>query len=297
MSLQLSVIILTNTLDDDIYNINRNCIQSLLDSENWDSLGGIEIFLIESNRESPHNYGERVNHIIPDEPFNFNRFFNIGIEKSKGQYIALCNNDIVFSPLWFSEILKVKEQKPRSLCFSTIDRNYRGMSHDIFPDNHGYYTGWNNKSHFSPWSFVLDRAIFSVTGKLDETFDLFYADDDFLMTLRKYGLDNVLVTGSRVTHLGQQVINKLSERKSYKIIYKKDYPIPDKYLKRGFSWLWDDVRFYDGFFKMLKKWGDEKTNRRINRLLNRFPSLQKRGITRFLYRKKTNQFLSVLGGI
>lgn len=297
MILQLSVIILTNTLDDEIYNINRNCIQSLLESENWDSSGGIEIFLIESNREISYNYGEQVNQFIPGEPFNFNRFFNIGIEKSKGKYIALCNNDIVFSPHWFSEILKVKQQNPNFLCFSTIDRNYRGMSQDIFPDDHGYYVGWNNKSHFSPWCFVLDRTIFSVTGKLDERFDLFYADDDFLMTLRKHALDNVLVPASRVTHLSQQVINKLNALKSYKIVYKKDYPIPDKYVKRGFSWLWDDVRFYDGFFKMLTKWGDEKTNRRINRFLNRFPSLRKRKITRFLYRKKTNHFLSVLGGI
>lgn len=297
MNLQLSAIILTNTLDDEIYSINRNCIQSLLDSESWEELGGLEILLIESNKEQNYSYTDKVNLIIPEESFNFNRFFNIGIEKAKGQFIALCNNDIVFSPHWFSEILKVKEQNPDFLCFSSIDRNYRGMSHDNFPDDHGCYVGWNNKSHFSPWCFVLDRAVFSVTGKLDETFNLFYADDDFLMTLRKFALDNVLVTGSRVTHLGQQVINKLNERKSYKIIYKKDYPIPDKFLKRGFSWLWDDIRFYDGFFKMLNKWGDEKTNRRINRFLERFPSLRKRSNTRYLYSKRTNRLLSILGGI
>lgn len=297
IQIKLSVIILTNTLDDEIYVINRNCIQSLLDSENWDELGGIEILLMESNKEAEFVYDAKVELITPDEPFNFNRFFNIGIERSKGKFIALCNNDIIFSPGWFSEILKVQSNLKDTLCFSTINRKYRSMSVDLFPDNHDYYFGWNNKSHFSPWCFVLDREIFPVIGKLDETFDLFYADDDFLMTLRRYSLNNVLVTKSHVEHLGQQVINKLNKKESYEIKYKKDYSIPDKYLKRGFSWLWDDIRFYDGFFRMLNKWGDEKTNRRINRFLERFPSLKKRRITKVLYNKKSNHFLSALTGV
>lgn len=293
----LSTIILSNTLDDEIYTINRNCIQSLRDSENWDELGGIEIILIESNKEADYTYDARVQIITPDEPFNFNRFFNRGIAKSNGQFIALCNNDIVFSENWFTEILKVKSIRKDILCFSPIDRDYKTMSYDLFPDNKLFYVGWKNKYHFSAWCHVVDKQIFKIIGKLDETFDFYSADDDFLMTLRKNVIPNALVTKSHVKHLSEQVIKKLNQIKSPNINDIEHYPIPGKYLKRGYTWLWDDFRFYDAFIKMDRKWGDNKMTRRTNRLLNLLPFLRIRPVTKILYSKQANLILSKITGL
>jgi GT2 family glycosyltransferase len=290
----ISVIILSNTLDEEIYQINVNCIRSLLESENWEIHGGLEILLIESNRNHSFVYDKSVKVLMPEEPFNFNRFLNIGVRQSSGEFIALCNNDILFSPGWFTEILKVEEKNTRLLCFSPVDRNYPAMSYDVFPEEKDYYIGWNNQQHFAAWCFIVKRNIFSITGKFDETFNFYSADDDFLLTLRKNALDNALVTHSHVKHLSGQVVKKMNGHQSQEVMDKIKYPIPQKYLNRGFSWIWMDIRFYEAFFKMLEKWGDEKMIRRINRFLENYPFLRKRLITRRLYSKKVNNLMSLL---
>jgi len=293
----ISIIILSNTLDDDIYQMNSHCISSLFDSENWDVFGGLDVILIESNKTNKYAYDERVRVLLPQEEFNFNRFLNIGVQSSFSQYIALCNNDIVFSPKWFTEILKVKSSRPDIHCFSPIDRDYETMSFDKFPEDKDYYIGWDNKYHFAAWCFVLDRKVFSIIGIFDEKFNFYGADDDFLMTLRKYSLDNALVVKSQVKHLSQQVTNKIDKLKSPKLKNKEKYPIPEKYLKRGFEWLRDDFRYYDSFIKMDEKWGDLKMIGRINRLLDKYPFFRKRCITELLYSKQGNTILSKLTGI
>lgn len=293
----LSVVILSNTLDEEIYNMNAHCISSLFDSEDWDMIGGLEILLIESNNQNSFIYDSRVNVLVPDERFNFHRFLNLGIEMSEGNYVALCNNDIIFSKKWFTEILKIKDQNKRYLCFSPIDRDYKTMSYDLFPEHKDYYVGWNNKYHFAAWCFVLDRSIFKIIDKLDETFNFYSADDDFLMTLRKYALENVLVTHSYVKHLSQVVTKKENEFNDHRVTDTHKYPLTEKELKRGLAWLWDDIRFYDAHFKMEAKWGNERMIRRINRLLDKYPFLRMRLITKMFYNKKVNLLLTKLTGI
>lgn len=293
----LSIIILSNAIDNEIYQMNCQCVSSLYDSENWNEIGGLEVILIESNKDNKYSYDDRVLVITPKEEFNFNKFLNLGVKNSSGRYLALCNNDIVFSKNWFSEILKVKILRPDILCFSPIDRDYKTMSYDLFPEKNDYYIGWDNKYHFAAWCFVLNRAIFSVIGKFDETFNFYSADDDFLMTLRKYSIDNALVTKSNVKHLSQQVTKKVNEKSSPRILDKEKYPLKAKYLKRGLSWLWDDVHFYEAFFKMEKKWGINRMIGRINRLINKYSLLRKRFITKILYSKPANKILSILTGI
>jgi glycosyltransferase involved in cell wall biosynthesis len=293
----LSVIILSYTMDESVYKMNCECIESLFQSEVWSENLSLEVLLIESNKQNPYQYREDVKIIIPNEAFNFHRFLNIGINQSDGKFLALCNNDIIFHKGWFSEILKVKSQRNDFLSFSPVDRDYETMSLSKFPADKNFYIGWENKLHFAAWCFVVDRDIFKVIGKLDETFDFYSADDDFLMTLRKYAINNVLVVHSQVKHLSQQVTKKVNEKKSPKILDKEKYPIPEKYLKRGHEWLWEDIRFYDAFFRMDKKWGDDKMIRRINRFLDKFPILRIRLITKILYAKTTNIILSKLTGI
>lgn len=294
----LSIVILSNALDDDIYEMNSKCLNSLYTSENWDSEKlSVSVFIIESNKQSLYIYDKRVKVLMPEEPFNFNLFLNIGIQNTESKFIALCNNDIIFFKNWFSEILKVRDKRENLLCFSTIDRDYKTMSYDIFPEAKDYYIGWENKYHFSAWCFVVDREIFSIIGKLDETFNFYGADDDFLMLLKKYAIVNALVIHSKVKHLSQVVSKKIDKSTPPEIKDKIKYPIPDKFIKRGYRWLWEDYRYYDSFFKMYNKWGDLKMVSRIDRLLNIFPFLRKRFITKILYNKRTNVILSKITGV
>lgn len=293
----LSVVILSYAVDDEVYRMNCRCISSLSESENWHD-SDLEVLLIESNKSSAYEYDSRVRVIVPQENFNFHKFLNIGLDNSTKDFIAFCNNDIEFSESWFSAIMAAKSMNRSFLCFSPYDSAYPMMAELCCPPRHDYEIGWENKKHFAAWCFVWQRKVFDIIGKFDETFDFYSADDDELMTLRKYAIPNVLVTKSEVRHLSQVVTRKVGETKSYRVTDKQKYPLTAEELRKGMGWLWDDYRFYDAYQHMKNKWGNMQMIRRINRLLENFPILRKSSwLTRFLYNKHVNLFLSHITGI
>lgn len=288
----LSVIILSYAIDNDIYEMNCRCIDSLLNSEQWND-GELEILLLESNKKVVSSYPNEVRMLIPDEKFNFHRFLNIGLAETTGNFIAFCNNDIIFQPNWWTAIKRIKEQHPKFMCFSPLDRSYPMMTEEEMPSTKDYYIGWENKRHFAAWCFVWERKVFDIVGKFDEIFDFYSADDDELMTLRKYAIPNVLVTDSEVKHLSQVVTIKEGVSK-YCVTDKKRYPLSEKEISRGLLWLWDDVRFYNAYRRMEAKWGNERMLKRIYRLLDQCPFLRKRCITKILYNKSIVNILAKL---
>lgn len=289
---KLSIIILSYAIDRDIYEVNCHCIDSLLRSEQWLD-NELEILLIESNKETNYVYPNSVRMVVPNEKFNFHRFLNIGLAETTGDFIAFCNNDIVFQPNWWSAIKHIKEQYPKFMCFSPLDRLYPMMTEHELPSSKDYYIGWDNKRHYAAWCFVWERNIFDIIGKFDETFDFYSADDDELMTLRKYAIPNVLVTSSEVKHLSQVVTIKEGVSK-YRVTDKNRYPLSEKEISRGLTWLWDDVRFYNAYRRMEAKWGNERMLKRIHRLLDQCPFLRKRCITKILYSKSIVNILAKL---
>ena len=291
---KLSVIILSYALDDEVYQMNTRCLYSLFASEQWTD-GELEVLLMESNRNATYQYDECVRVMTPTETFGFHHFFNIGMDNTFSEYIAFCNNDIVFQQHWWSAIKRVKELHPKFMCFSPLDRTYPMMAEE-FAIGKDYVIGWENKRHFAAWCFVWERKVFDILGKFDEVFDFYSADDDELMTLRKYAIPNVLVTASEVKHLSQVVTIKEGVSK-YCVTDKKRYPLSEKEISRGLLWLWDDVRFYNAYRRMEAKWGNERMLKRIHRLLDQCPFLRKRCITKILYNKSIVNILAKLTGI
>ena len=291
---KLSVVILSYAIDDEVYQMNCRAIESLLSSENW-SDGEPEVMLIESNRESAYEYDKRVRVLMPEEKFGFHRFFNIGLKQTSGEFVAFCNNDIVFQPGWWSAIMEVKKKHPKFMCFSPVDSSYPMMAEEIAKGK-DYVIGWENKRHFAAWCFVWERKVFDTIGRFDETFDFYSADDDELQTLRYYAIPNVLVTGSEVTHLSQVVTNKVGLEK-YKVTDKEKYPLSEYEIKRGWTWLWDDVRFYLAHRRFEKKWGNEWMRKRVVGLLESHSWMNVRPIAKILYNKEVNMLMSRLMGI
>ena len=168
----VSVIILSYAIDNEIYEMNCRCIESLMASESWKN-EELEILLIESNKLSTFTYPQNVHVLIPDETFNFHRFLNIGLTKTTGDFIAFCNNDIIFQKGWWTAIKRVKEQHPKFMCFSPLDRSYPMMTEEEMPSTKDYCIGWENKRHFAAWCFVWERKVFDIIGMFDETFDFY----------------------------------------------------------------------------------------------------------------------------
>lgn len=292
--MKLSVIILSYAIDEEIYRINCRAIESLFASEDW-SYGELEVLLMESNREATYQYDERVRVIVPEEKFGFHRFFNIGLDNTSGEFVAFCNNDIVFEKGWWSAIQKVKAQHPKFMCFSPVDGSYPMMAEEIAKGKE-YEIGWVNKRHFAAWCFVWERKVFKPIGRFDETFDFYSADDDELQTLHYWAIPNVLVTGSEVKHLSQVVTKKVGINK-YAVTDKEKYPLSDYEIKRGWIWLWDDVRFYLAHRRFEKKWGNYWMRKRVNNFLLRHSWLNIRPVTKLLYNRRVNLFLAKITGI
>lgn len=291
---KLSVIILSYAIDDEVYQMNCRAIESLFVSEKWND-DELEVLLMESNREAKYVYDKRVKVLVPDEKFGFHRFFNIGLDNTDGEYVAFCNNDIVFQSGWWSAIMKVKKEHPRFMCFSPVDSSYPLMAEEIATCKE-YTIGWENKRHFAAWCFVWERKVFKTIGVFDETFDFYSADDDELMMLRYYAISNVLVTGSEVKHLSQVVTKKVGISK-YAVSDKKKYPLSEYEINRGYKWLWDDVRFYLAHRRFEKKWGNEWMRKRVIRFLDKYNYFNVRMVTKLLYNKQVNKLLSKLTGV
>lgn len=292
--MKLSVIILSYAIDEEVYRMNCRAIESLYASEEW---GGDEpdVLLIESSREAKYTYDNRVRVLVPEEKFGFHRFFNIGLEQTSGEFVAFCNNDIVFQQGWWSAIVNVKKEHPRFMCFSPVDSTYPMMAEEIATGKE-YTIGWENKRHFAAWCFVWERNVFKTIGLFDETFDFYSADDDELQTLHYWAIPNVLVTNSEVKHLSQVVTKKVGINK-YAVTDKEKYPLSEYEIKRGWIWLWSDVRFYLAHRRMIAKWGNKWMIKRVDNFLLCHSWLNIRPVTKILYNRRVNLFLAQITGV
>ena len=181
------------------------------------------------------------------------------------------------------------------MCFSPVDSSYPMMAEEM-AKGEDYVIGWENKRHFAAWCFVWERKVFKTIGLFDETFDFYSADDDELQTLHYYAIPNVLVTGSEVKHLSQVVTKKVGINK-YAVTDKEKYPLSEYEIKRGWTWLWDDVRFYIAYQREKVKWGNHWMRKRVNQFLASHPWLNIRPVTQILYNRRVNLFLAKITGI
>jgi GT2 family glycosyltransferase len=274
--MKVDIIILSNAIDEEIWKMNLNCIDSLLESENDGLIGNI--ILVESNKQSEYKYPDKVKIVIPAEDFNFNKFLNIGIKESKADFVGLCNNDLIFFKNWFSEILKVKESRPEIRSFSPVDYDYYLTPETRYPKTQAFYTGYDIRTLIAGWCIVVDRKVFDVTGLLDERFDFYYADNDYSMTLRKYNIIHALIPGSHVKHLGSANTKKEKSKEQVEIKNnrreEKKRRIPKEISGSDSIWITENPKMMEGYFKFHDKWGSNYRIKLKKRIIHYLPFIQ-----------------------
>ncbi len=256
MMVKLSCVILANTKDESSYRMTINCITSLIDS--LQTIGHTQILLIESNPNYDrglYKYPKEVQVVeTKDSSFNFHRNLNRGLEKSEGEYIAFCNNDLMFHEDWFTQILSIAEDKSLK-AFSPVDPKEPKLPHRV-TSNFEYMEGYEIQKFFKGWCFVVRSSVFRTTGNFDERFNFYFADNDFIMTLKKYHLRHVAVMNSKVEHLqketGPYIQNMDTLLNGLTIDRSK---IPDYVLKEKRYWLLTSDKMVNGLIQYHKKWG------------------------------------------
>ncbi|MDH4069758.1 MAG: glycosyltransferase, partial [Ignavibacteria bacterium] len=129
----VDTVILSRCTSAETFEINKECVRTLIESEPDIRFS---IVIVESNKDFAgldFSYVQKnVTVIVPDEPFRFHRFLNIGLDHGESETVIFSNNDVRFHPGWLAEILKVRELNPEIRSFSPFDRNGPYLRHEEF---------------------------------------------------------------------------------------------------------------------------------------------------------------------
>ena len=248
--IKVDIIILSKTSSLDIYKMNLNCINSLLNSEK-DIL--FNIILVESEKSSSYIY-PNTKVIKPSSKFGYNKFLLIGLEHtSSGDYIAFCNNDLLFSRSWMTNI--INKNMYDVMSYSPIDITWPWMK-KIYNKKVPFEIGYNISEHIAGWCIIIKRELLNkVTNLIDPDFDFYYADNDYSLTLRKNSIKHAIITDSHVTHLQAKSSSNVNHRNYLLDLDENKIKYP-YYLKfKKYNWITHNYKYLDGYMKFYKKWG------------------------------------------
>jgi GT2 family glycosyltransferase len=206
--MEVDVVMLAFTGSREIFEMNAKAISSLRASE---PRIHFNVFLLESNVDFPGMglaYDPATQVIYPREPFNFNRFNNIGLGLGKAEWVVFSNNDVVYHPGWCTAMLAAHKQNPKIRCFCPVDQSSQYTPAGTFKPHETYRIGHWVRVTFTGWCFMVQRSVFQQTGPFDERFDYYFADDDFTLHLRRHDILNAAVPAAHVTHLAHVTSRK-----------------------------------------------------------------------------------------
>lgn len=280
----LSVIILSKTSSEHLFNTTMNCINSLLKSEDFTEQHQLEIILVESNKEYnlTYTFPDAIKVIVPEESFGFHKYLNVGIKNASGEFIALCNNDLIFHKDWFSEIVKVSKKRKDILSFSPIDPN-----NELQRFSGDYVLGYKVTQHIKGWCLVCKKEVFGKIKKLDNRFTFYYSDNDFALTLLYHGIKNAVVSGAHVEHLHKIATKESSKEKDVFLEPDSSGKKIPKYLYHdSLKWILQDKRVLHDHLIYYNKWGNPNSTYRIARYAESLNNLNLNLLTRLLLKIK-----------
>jgi len=193
----IDVIILSYAKNNDIFEMNNRCIDSILNSTKNHNFN---IFLIETESNIEYKYIQpEVTVIQPNTEFNYNKFLNIGFEYCKNEWILISNNDTVYHENFLEEMLRIYDTNKEIVSMSPMDDTW--YRHQSFNKEVDVHYGYRVSYEIAGWSIFINKKIIESFGKFDEKFKFWYQDDDYSQMLQKYKFIHVLATKSKVTHL------------------------------------------------------------------------------------------------
>lgn len=197
--MKVDIVILSNAKTPELKFFTEQAIQSCLKSETEIEFN---IIVIEQNVNVTYENCQ-LHHDIDD--FNYNKRMNLGISKGSSEYIALCNNDLIFYPGWCSTLIEaMKKHELLSACpiCPHVQHHRLSLTEEV-------YFGHRNSHEVSGWCIMINRGILKIIGKLDEEFPFWFADNVYSEQLKKHGINHACVTKSVVEHLGSKTLNTL----------------------------------------------------------------------------------------
>jgi hypothetical protein len=151
--------------------------------------------------------------------FNYNACLNFGIEHTNTEYVALCNNDLVFQKGWekITDVMNYFE-----LLSASPLSEYSTHRHAYKKCNNIYY-GYQIGHELLGWCIVINREILQQIKKLDETYKFWCSDNAYADQLQKANIKHALVCNSIVNHIGggSKTVNTMAKPKYYEMTIRE----------------------------------------------------------------------------
>jgi GT2 family glycosyltransferase len=197
----VDIIILSNAKNEKLKAITQQAVDTCHKSEK-----DIQFNIVVLEQQENVKYDNCVTGYVQGE-FNYNKFMNVGISLTGNQYIALCNNDLLFTQGWATNIIKAMKDNyllsASPLCQYTQGRTFKGRNNVEY--------GYSNAKHLSGWCIVIDRLLIDIIGNIDEDFPFWFADNAYAEQLKKHEVKHALVRDSIVNHLGSKTLKTNDE--------------------------------------------------------------------------------------
>jgi glycosyltransferase involved in cell wall biosynthesis len=174
------------------------------------SSSGVDCIVVETF--SKQSYGVKT--LFWNTEFNYNACLNYGILNTDSEYIALCNNDLVFTPGWDCITRTMKENEVLSASPFSIYSTHR---HGYKPDGSVHFGYWIGHELLG-WCIVIHRDLLSIIGKLDESSRFWCSDNLYADQIQRNGIKHLLDCGSIVNHIGggSKTLNTLPRQVYYR---------------------------------------------------------------------------------
>lgn len=196
------------------------CLDSLLK----DSYGKVEIIVVDNGShdgsvEFMESGYPSVKLVKFSENTGFSVAVNAGINASRGEFIALLNNDTVVDPSWLSEMIKVMKEHPeigstgcKMLAYDNhqlLDGAGDGYRRGGLPGRIGHRE--IDRGQFNEQRPILGpcggaalyrRAMFDDIGLFDEDYFAYLEDVDMALRAQSAGYKSIYVPSAVMYHLG-----------------------------------------------------------------------------------------------
>lgn len=203
--MDISIIIVSSAKNKELYKMTQNAIDLAFNASNLKK----EIIVVESENVKYNNVDKQLS--SNNMSLNYNKFLNMGINVSTSEYIALCNNDLLFYENWDIKIISaMKENNILSASPFNIVYENNYVNNDII---YGYKIG----KIICGWCIVVNKKVFEIISELNEGVEFWYSDNLYAKQLEKNKIKHALIKNSCVRHLHSKTLSTLSyiDKKKY----------------------------------------------------------------------------------